>query len=240
MTTRTYGQYCPLAQTLDAVGDRWALLVVRELLTGPQRFTDLRGRLPGVGTNQLATRLRELEGEGLVAKHTLPPPAASTVYELTEQGRGLEPAIWALVRFGIPRLHALAPVNTFRPAWAALALRALADRAQPPGEPGCWQVHVEDESFHIIADPRGVTTGPGRAPGPAIAIATDTITAFALARRELTVDQAIEQQLLRCPDTDALHAWAELSGLDRDEPEAAIDYASMHRTPRQQRANIGF
>jgi DNA-binding HxlR family transcriptional regulator len=217
MAARNYGNYCPLAQTLDAIGDRWALLVIRELLAGPQRFTDLLGRLPGIGTNQLATRLRELESEHLVTKRTLPPPTPATLYELTDEGRGLEPAIWALVRFGIPRLRTLAPVNTFRPAWAVLALRALAATGQPPTQSHCWEVHVEGEVFHIDAGTRGIATEPGPAPGPATLIETDTITAFALARREITPRQAIEQRLLRCADAAELQAWARLSGFTPDE-----------------------
>ena len=97
---RTYNQYCGLARALDLVGERWALLVVRELVLGPKRFTDLQAGLPGIGTNILSARLRELEESGVVARRTLPPPAASAVYELTPYGRELEPAVDALGRRG--------------------------------------------------------------------------------------------------------------------------------------------
>lgn len=217
MSARGYGHYDPLAQTLDAVGDRWALLVVRELLWGPQRFTDLQGRLPGIGTNQLSTRLRELEADGILDKRALPPPAASTVYELTEQGARLEPALLALVRFGLPRLRTLTPVNTFRPAWAALALRALAGTGPLPDRPRLWEIHVEDVVFHTRADPAGTVTRPGPAPKstaePAALIHTDTITAFALAQGHTTHRQAREEGLLRADDEEACAAWAEASGL---------------------------
>lgn len=217
MTNRSYGHYCPVAQTLDVVGDRWALLVVRELLSGPQRFTDLQTRLPGIGTNQLATRLRDLEAENLAARHTLPPPAASTVYELTEEGRRLEPALLALARFGTPRLRALSPVNTFRPAWAALALRARAGTGPLPPRSHRWEIRVENEVFTVEAGPAGCATTPGPASGPATVIATDTITAFALARGELNAQQARERGLL---ETDAspgeLTAWLVLCGLSND------------------------
>ena len=89
---KRYEQYCPMAHALDLVGDRWALLVVRELMHGPKRYTDLVDHLPGIGTNILAARLRDLEGNGIVARRTLPPPAASKVYELTDYGRELRPA----------------------------------------------------------------------------------------------------------------------------------------------------
>jgi DNA-binding HxlR family transcriptional regulator len=99
-TTRSYRERCPIARALDAVGERWALLVVRELLLGPQRFSDLRRALPGASTNMLTDRLRELEARGIVRRRALPPPAASSVYELTGRGRELEPVIDALGAWG--------------------------------------------------------------------------------------------------------------------------------------------
>jgi DNA-binding HxlR family transcriptional regulator len=99
-TKRTYGDRCGVARALDIVGERWALLVVRELLLGPKRFTDLRAGLPHVGPDILAQRLRELEASAIVRRGTLPPPAGSRIYELTERGRQLEPVVLALGRFG--------------------------------------------------------------------------------------------------------------------------------------------
>src|SRR3954454_700014 len=98
-TKRTYGDRCGVARALDVVGERWALLVVRELLLGPKRFTDLRAGLPHVSPDVLAQRLRELEEAGIVGRRTLSPPAGSRVYELTERGQGLEPAVLALGRW---------------------------------------------------------------------------------------------------------------------------------------------
>jgi DNA-binding HxlR family transcriptional regulator len=97
---RTYGDRCGIARALDAVGERWALLVVRELLLGPKRFTDLRAGLPGVSADILAQRLRDLEAAGIVRRATLPPPAASRVYELTVRGQALEPVLVELGRWG--------------------------------------------------------------------------------------------------------------------------------------------
>jgi DNA-binding HxlR family transcriptional regulator len=99
-TTRSYNDLCPIARALDVVGERWALLVVRELLFGPQRFSDLRGALPGVSSNLLTDRLRELEARGVVHRRSLPPPAASSVYELTDRGHRLEPVLDALGEWG--------------------------------------------------------------------------------------------------------------------------------------------
>jgi DNA-binding HxlR family transcriptional regulator len=100
-TTRTYADSCGIGRALDVVGERWALLVVRELLLGPQRFTDLRHALPGASSNLLADRLRELHERGVIARRTLPPPAAARVYELTRWGRELEPIVLALGAWGL-------------------------------------------------------------------------------------------------------------------------------------------
>lgn len=97
---KRYGQYCPVAHALDQVGDRWELLVVRELMLGPQRYTDLAEALPGIGSNILASRLRDLEKAGIVHKKKLPPPWAVTVYELTEHGRSLAPVLRSLAEWG--------------------------------------------------------------------------------------------------------------------------------------------
>src|SRR5512132_2738011 len=99
-TKRTYGDRCGIARALDVVGERWALLVVRELLLGPKRFTDLRAGLPGLSPDVLSQRLRELEQAGLVRRRKLAPPAGSRVYELTERGVALEPVVLALGRWG--------------------------------------------------------------------------------------------------------------------------------------------
>jgi DNA-binding HxlR family transcriptional regulator/putative sterol carrier protein len=104
MTKRSYEQYCPLASALDLLGERWTLLVIRELLWGPQRYTDLVEALPGIGTNLLAGRLRDLESAGVVRRRTLPPPAASAVYELSEHGERLREPLMALAKWGIAAL----------------------------------------------------------------------------------------------------------------------------------------
>jgi DNA-binding HxlR family transcriptional regulator len=97
---RTYGDRCGIARALDVIGERWSLLVVRELLLGPKRFTDLRAGLPKVSPDVLAQRLRELEAAGVLFRDTLPPPAASKVYALTDRGRELAPVLHALGRWG--------------------------------------------------------------------------------------------------------------------------------------------
>src|SRR5438876_7668129 len=128
-----YDQYCPVAHALDVVGDRWALLVVRELIQGPKRYTDLAEGLPGIGTNILAARLRDLEAAGVVTKRTLPPPAASTVYELTEYGAGLKEALYALARWGARTIGPPAPGDELYPEWGMNALPALFNAEEARG-----------------------------------------------------------------------------------------------------------
>jgi len=123
MPARSYGHYCPVAKTLELVGERWTLLIVRELLVGPQRFTDLHAALEGIPRNLLADRLRDLEAHDLVAKRDLPPPAARSVYELTEAGRGLLPVIGALAQWGLTHLPPPEPGETVSRTLALLAER---------------------------------------------------------------------------------------------------------------------
>jgi DNA-binding HxlR family transcriptional regulator len=100
LVDRTYGQYCPIAAGLDLIGDRWTLLILRELTMGDRRFTDLRAGLPGIAPNLLTDRLRSLQGIGLVATAELPPPAARSIYRLTDEGRRVAPVLRSMARFG--------------------------------------------------------------------------------------------------------------------------------------------
>jgi DNA-binding HxlR family transcriptional regulator len=128
---KSYDQYCGLALALDRVGGRWTLLLIRELLTGPKRYSDLASGMPGVAPNLLSSRLKALMGDGLVERRELPPPAASVVYELTPQGRELEAAVLALVRWGGQFMRRRTPDQAFRAHWAVVALRALLQHRPP-------------------------------------------------------------------------------------------------------------
>jgi len=130
---KRYEQYCPMAHALDLVGDRWALLVIRELMHGPKRYTDLADCLPGIGTNILAARLRDLEGHGIVGRRTLPPPAASKVYELTDYGRELRPAMRELALWGARSLGPPTDKDELFAGWLANALDSVMAPLAPPG-----------------------------------------------------------------------------------------------------------
>jgi DNA-binding HxlR family transcriptional regulator len=141
-----YDQYCPVAHALDLVGERWALLIVRELLHGPKRYTDLAGDLPGIGTNILATRLRDLEACGIVTKRRLPPPAASQVYELTEYGASLRSVMRALALWGARSLGPPSQEELF-PGWLGNALDTVLAPIAPPGR---FEFRVDDEIAGLV------------------------------------------------------------------------------------------
>jgi DNA-binding HxlR family transcriptional regulator len=176
VTDRSYGQYCGIARALDLVGERWAMLVVRELILGPRRFVDLKTGLPGIGTNVLATRLRQLERGGIVHRRILPPPAGSAVYELTEYGRRLEPALLALGRWGAESLGARGPEQTLRSGWLAVALRAFFRREAADGLRATVEFRLGDGTFSASIADGSLEIWEGDTGSPDLTVATDDVT----------------------------------------------------------------
>jgi DNA-binding HxlR family transcriptional regulator len=170
---RTYGQYCGLARALDLVGERWALLVVRELLLGPRRFTDLLDGLPGVSTNVLATRLRQLERAGVVGRSTLPPPAASSVYELTAYGRELEPAVAALGRWGAVSLGERGPEQALRSHWLALALKGFFHGEEAADAARVYEVRLREVTLQLAVADGALDVVPGSTGQADLVLAAD-------------------------------------------------------------------
>jgi DNA-binding HxlR family transcriptional regulator len=142
---KSYHQYCPIAHALDLVGERWSLLVVRELLHGPLRYSDLIDRL-GCPTNVLALRLRQLEHSGLVGKRRLPPPAASTIYELTDYGRELRPVLHALAHWGA---RSLGPPSTEAEVCTGWLANALEVGLPPHRDTACIEFRVGAEAYWL-------------------------------------------------------------------------------------------
>ncbi|HEY4827583.1 MAG TPA: helix-turn-helix domain-containing protein [Solirubrobacteraceae bacterium] len=170
---RSYGDPCGIARALDLVGERWALLVVRELLLGPKRFTDLRAGLPHLGPDILSQRLRELEQSGVVRRDQLPPPAASRVYELTEWGRELEPVVLGLGRWGsrapFPADHGALGVDALM-----LALKTLYDPGRADGLTGAsFEVRLAGQPFDVRPTDRHLDVSRGAAPAPVAVIDAD-------------------------------------------------------------------
>ncbi|HKB20887.1 MAG TPA: winged helix-turn-helix transcriptional regulator [Gaiellaceae bacterium] len=181
---KRYDQYCAVCHALGLVGERWALLVVRELLKGPKRYTDLLEGMPGIGTNILAARLRELEEGGVVRKRKLPPPAASTVYELTEYGQELEEPLYALARWGARTLPPPAEED-FYPDWGLNAFPALLDPQAARGLTATYVVRVADDVFTVRLEDNSIHVGIGAAENPDLDFSTDRETFFGLASGQL-------------------------------------------------------
>jgi DNA-binding HxlR family transcriptional regulator len=190
-----YGQYCPVAHSLEVVGERWSLLIVRDLMGGPKRYTDLACGLPGIGTNILASRLKDLEAAGVLRKYRLPPPAASQVYELTEYGRELKTVLFEMARWGA---RSLGPPKQedLHPGWLEGALRMIGYAA--PQCSGRFTFRVGHEEASLLNG----DAQPGALDDPDAIIDTDAEGFYYLfvdrdlSRVEVTGERAAVENLL--------------------------------------------
>ncbi len=181
-------------QALDVLGERWTLLLVRNLLLGPQRFKDLLEGLPGIGTNLLARRLRKLESAGVVTRRQLPPPAGSAVYELTPRGRELEPAVLALARWGALSIGRPRRGETFRASWLLLSLRALFQPAAARGVSEVYELRIDDEIFHACINDGAANVEQGPAPSPDLILTCDSRTLLDLAAGNVSDAEAVRRR----------------------------------------------
>lgn len=189
-TKRSYGDPCGIARALDLVGERWALLVVRELLLGPKRFTDLRAGLPHLSPDVLAQRLRELEATGIVRRRKLPPPAGSRVYELTDWGRELEPVVLSLGCWGsrapFPVGDAPLGIDAF-----VLALKTLFDPAAAAGLEAAYELRLGEHSFGVRVGDRRLELSRTEVEGPDATIEADPATLAAVLWHGRALDDAL-------------------------------------------------
>jgi DNA-binding HxlR family transcriptional regulator len=191
---RSYGQYCGLAHALDLVGERWALLLVRDLVPGPRRFTDLRVGLPRIPTNVLSARLKDLEHAGIVRRRTLPRPAASVVYELTEYGAELDDIVLRLGRWGARTLGAPGPDDIVTVDGQIFALRATFRPDRARGVHASYELHIGGVVVHAIVDDGGLKPGEGPLAGADLVIETAEIDALTpLLTGELKPGDTIER-----------------------------------------------
>lgn len=200
---RHYRDPCPVARALDCVGERWALLVVRELLPGPKRFTDLRTQLQGVSPNVLAQRLEELERYEVIERRYLPPPAASHVYELTAWGRELDPIVRALGRFGRrcpPPQDALTPGATS----TVLQLESRFDSAAAAGLKFRVALALGLEVYHYRITKKELRPEPLEAADPDLSLACEPATLLELIQGETTLEAALASNALRLSGDAAL------------------------------------
>jgi DNA-binding HxlR family transcriptional regulator/putative sterol carrier protein len=190
MAQHRYQQYCALARTLDVAGDRWTLLIVRELAPGPRRFTDLIDGLPGVPRKLLSDRLRALEREGIIARQELPPPAARQVYALTDDGRDLAVAMTPLIAWGARHIGDRKPGESFRARWPAVAMAGLADREAAKGVSESYEYVVGDSTFHFTVDDGSIELQDGRAQDPTVTLTTDEGTWADIVSGKITASSA--------------------------------------------------
>jgi DNA-binding HxlR family transcriptional regulator len=164
---RSYGEYCAIAKSLDVVGDRWTLLIVRELaLRGACRYTDLRNGLPGIASNLLAERLRDLEHAGVIAREDAPPPIATTLFALTPRGEELEPVLDELFRWGLPLMIEQKPGDAVRSHWLAGALEVMLTDRQPDAPPVTVELQTGDQPIVIETRDGTIHTRLGPADSP--------------------------------------------------------------------------
>jgi DNA-binding HxlR family transcriptional regulator len=163
----SYDEYCAIAKSLDVVGDRWTLLIVRELaLRGACRYTDLRNGLPGIATNLLAERLRELEHAGVIAREDAPPPIATTLFRLTPRGDQLGPVLEGLTRWGLPLMTEQKPRDTVRSHWLASALEMMLTDREPDAAPVTLELQIGDQPIVIETHEGAIHTRLGAAGDP--------------------------------------------------------------------------
>ncbi|HEY7136092.1 MAG TPA: helix-turn-helix domain-containing protein [Acidimicrobiia bacterium] len=219
---RSYGQFCPLARSLDVLGERWTLLVVRELLTGPKRYRDLRDALPGMWSNLLARRLRDLQAAGLVERRALPPAQTRSVYELTERGRALGPALYELARFGLPYLDMPTEEQPLTAHALDSGLRALVLIEALPShaltvhlvlDEGQWTLRVHAPQPGPLADRVVVSTGP---PDEAdVVVRSSAPILLWLRRHDLSYDDALAADLVHVDgDPASVDAFLRMFGID--------------------------
>ena len=190
-TRRTYGDACRFAHALDLVGERWALLIVRELLLGPKRFTDLRAGLPHASTNILSERLRGLEQSAIVRKRKLPPPYGSSVYELTEWGRELEPIVTRLGAWGA-RSPIPPDAGEIGTDSIVLALRSLFDPEAAGDLEAHFELRIGEERFDVAVGGGELSLGRGAVADPEIAFAApDAATFAAILTAQLDLEEAL-------------------------------------------------
>jgi DNA-binding HxlR family transcriptional regulator len=187
---KRYGQRCPAAIALDVVGERWTPLIVRELLLGPKRYTDLLDGLPGIGTNILATRLSDLQAHGILERRTLPRPTPVAVYELTEAGAALAPVLRELrtwgARFGPPPESG----DVVRPAWIIQSAASRNPRLDP--DHTC-ELRIGEDSFGVAGDGDTVTVSTGGVSAPDAVVTIEPRLFLRLASRKIDAAEASKQ-----------------------------------------------
>jgi DNA-binding HxlR family transcriptional regulator len=215
MTSRSYNQYCGLAYALDIVGERWTILIIRELVAGPRRFTDLMDGLPGISTNLLSERLKNLEQQGVLIRRTLPPPAASTVYELTPLGQALETPLLELGKWGSQFVPPSAEGATLLNVGSyALTLKTFFRPEQAQGVNETYELRIDHEVLQVQINDGEIDVRQGSGLKADVVFQTDMPTYLGLLQRQIQPDEAISEGLIQIEgDPAALSRFLNLCGL---------------------------
>jgi DNA-binding HxlR family transcriptional regulator len=215
MKNRSYNQFCALAYALDAVGERWTLLIIRELLTGPRRFTDLIDGLPGISTNLLSERLKRLEQHGITNRRVLPPPAASTVYELTPFGQALENAVLELGRWGSQLLpQSLEGVALPSLGATTLAIKAFFNPEQAQDINETYELRLGNEVLQVQVKDGALHVQQGQDLKADVILHTEMDIFMGLFSGQIQPDEAVSAGLIKIEgDADALSRFLSVTGV---------------------------
>lgn len=198
MSRRSYDQYCPLAHALDIAGERWTLLIIRELQLGPRRFSDLERGLPGLSPNLLSERLASLESRQLIMRQPLPPPAKARAYALTPDGQALNTALIPLAQWGAQFLQMPIPDDEFLGVIPAVVALRFMFQPRPGGShPLAAEIHLPPDCFRVSPTATGLHLEQGFAPEAPLALHTQPKPLLALAAGMLPVGQALQADLLQ-------------------------------------------
>lgn len=205
MPRRSYAHYCAIARSLDVLGERWTLLIIRELLPGPRRYTELHADLPGVSTDVLAARLKEMEADGLVERRRVAPPTPAWVYQLTPRGRDLLPVLGALASWGSDLLDGKEPTDALRIHWLAIPLARLLEQAAR-GHGGVVELRVDGARCYLRLDAGGPAPAYDQPAEPGAVLTLSTETAVNLVNERISVTAAVAGGQLTVTGGSALAA----------------------------------
>ncbi|MCC6458718.1 MAG: transcriptional regulator [Caldilineaceae bacterium] len=215
MTTRSYNQYCGLAYALDIIGERWTILIVRELMAGPRRFKDLMEGLPDISTNLLSDRLKNLEQEGILVRRVLPPPAGSAVYELTALGNSLEKSLLELGRWGAQFVPPMCEgVNVLHLGSYALTHKTFFRPERAQGVNETYELHIDNEILHVQIQEGEIHVQQGEAHKAELILHTEMPIYLRLLSGQIQPDEAIAEGLIGLEgDPSALRRFLDMCGL---------------------------
>jgi len=225
MKNRSYNQYCGLAYALDIIGERWTLLIIRELIAGPRRFKDLLDGLPGISTNLLSERLKHLEQQGLIRRRILPPPAGSTVYELAAIGQALERSLLELGRWGSQFVPPSAEGATVLHVGSyALTLKTFFRPERARGLNETYALHIDNEVLQVRITDGAIRVQQGETHDADMILHADMPSYLELLAGQLQPDEAISSGLVRIEgDRGALRRFLDICGLPGALKEGAVD-----------------